>query len=320
MTKLFVGADNKINFIKILIKNFGIRIDINKVRKETQNMLYLRLGLTAFLLIMFSLFSVKNSCSTTALTVNTNVFDSKFVNQSIPDMMIQGQNYNLIITFQNSGSNSWMPGEVRLKLFSNDDVKTPIWSASELDLVKIIEPGNTATFEVTVTAPVTEGVYKFSSQLTNSAGLFGDVSKQMEVTVSKSVGINDALNSSAFVEQTVPSTMEAGKPYKVMVSYTNTGKTTWDKNSYRLVMLDAAGNPLSGNFWNNYSVKLDDNVNPGGSKVFNFEIIPLTAGTYTLQWRLASGETGLFGDVSNPAVITVNPVPEIKNEGKSGKQ
>ncbi len=247
-------------------------------------------------------------------------YDSKFVNQSIPDRMTPGQKYNLIVTFQNSGSTSWIPGEVRLKLFSNEDSKTPVWAVSELDLVKTIESENTATFEITVTAPSEEGVYKISSQLTNSAGVFGDVSKILEISVSRNVGLNDALNSSAFVEQTVPSQMEAGKSYKVMISYTNTGKTSWDKGSYRLIMLDPSGNPLTGNFWNSYSVSLDETIIPGGSKVFNFEIIPYSPGTYTLQWRIASGETGLFGDVSNPAVVTVTPVPEIKNEGKSGKQ
>ncbi|MBK8549501.1 MAG: hypothetical protein IPL53_00015 [Ignavibacteria bacterium] len=36
-------------------------------------------------------------------------YDSKFVNQSIPDRMTPGQKYNLIVTFQNSGSTSWVP-------------------------------------------------------------------------------------------------------------------------------------------------------------------------------------------------------------------
>jgi len=247
-------------------------------------------------------------------------YDSKFVNQSIPDRMTPGQKYNLIVTFQNSGSSSWAPGEVRLKLFSNEETKSPVWAVSELDLVKTIESENTATFEITVSAPSEEGVYKISTQLTNSAGVFGDVSKILEISVNREVGLNDALNSSAFVEQTVPSQMEAGKSYKVMISYTNTGKTSWDKGSYKLIMLDPSGNPLTGNFWNNYSVSLDETISPGGSKVFNFDLIPYSAGTYTLQWRIASGETGLFGDVSNPAVVTVTPVPEIKNEGKSGKQ
>jgi len=267
-----------------------------------------------FIIIVFQLLS---------FSINSQTkmgYDSKFVNQSIPDRMTPGQKYNLIVTFQNSGSASWAPGEVRLKLFSNEETKSPVWAVSELDLVKTIESENTATFEITVTAPSEEGVYNISTQLTNSTGVFGDVSKILEISVNREVGLNDALNSSAFVEQTVPSQMEAGKSYKVMISYTNTGKTSWDKGSYKLIMLDPSGNPLTGNFWNNYSVSLDETISPGGSKVFNFDIIPYSAGTYTLQWRIASGETGLFGDVSNPAVVTVTPVPEIKNEGKSGKQ
>jgi len=280
---------------------------------------YIKMKATLLVRVVFALIALQ----LIGFNINSQTktgFDSKFVNQSIPDRMIPGQKYNLIVTFQNSGSVSWAPGEVRLKLFSNEDSKSPVWSVSELDLVKTIESESTATFEITVTAPSTAGVYKFSSQLTNSAGVFGDVSKILEISVSNEVNLNDALNSSAFVEQTVPPQMEAGKSYKVMVSYTNTGKTSWDKGSYRLIMLDAAGNPLTGNFWSSYSVSLDETITPGGSKVFNFDIIPYSPGTYTLQWRIASGETGLFGDVSNPAVVTVTPVPEIKNEGKSGKQ
>ena len=269
-----------------------------------------KMKITLLILFFFSSF----------LTYSQKGFDSKFVNQSVPDRMSPGQKYNLIITYQNTGSTSWIPGEVRLKLSSDEDSKTPVWTVSELDLVKTIESGNTATFEITITAPVSDGVYKFSSHLTNSAGVFGETSKPLEISVSKEVNLNDALNSAAFVEQTVPAVMEAGKSYKVMVSYTNTGKTTWEKGNYRLIMLDAAGNPLSGNFWNTYSVSLDESIAPGGSKVFNFDIIPFAPGSYTVQWRMAAGDRGLFGDVSNPAVITVTPVPEIKNEGKSGKQ
>ncbi|NOS85775.1 MAG: hypothetical protein HOP31_11590 [Ignavibacteria bacterium] len=246
-------------------------------------------------------------------------FDSKFVNQSIPDRMIPGSKYNIILSFQNSGTDTWTPGVVRLKILPDDENKA-LWSVSELELTKMIEPGNTATIELTVTAPSAAGVYKLAGRLTASGSYFGEQSKILEISVNSDVSLTEALNSAAFVEQTVPSIMEAGKKYKVMISYTNTGKTTWNQNSYRLIMLDAAGNPLTGNFWNTYSVSLDENISPGSSKVFNFDIIPFAAGTYTLQWRLASGETGLFGDLSNPAVVTVIPVPEIKNEGKSGKQ
>lgn len=246
-------------------------------------------------------------------------FDSKYVSQSIPDRMIPGSKYNIILSFMNSGTDTWVPGVVRLKILPDDESKS-VWSVSEFEITKMIEPGNTATIELTVTAPSAAGVYKLAGRLTANGSYFGEPSKSLEISVNSDVSMTEALNSAAFVEQTVPSIMEAGKKYKVMISYTNTGKTTWNQNSYRLIMLDASGNALTGNFWNTYSVSLDENIPPGSSKVFNFDIIPFAPGTYTLQWRLASGETGLFGDLSNPAVVTVNPVPEIKNEGKSGKQ
>jgi hypothetical protein len=85
-------------------------------------------------------------------------------------------------------------------------------------------------------------------------------------------------------------------------------------------MLDAAGNYMTGTNWGKFTVSLDENIKPGSSKVFNFEIIPLEAGTYTLQWRMASGDSGLFGDATNPAVVKVNPLVKKKNEGKRGKQ
>lgn len=195
-----------------------------------------------------------------------------------------------------------------------------IWSVSEIDLTNKIDPGTSVSFLIDLVAPETEGVYHFNSQLYNSAGYFGETGKQLEISVSKEIGITESYNSSAFVEQTVPSVMEAGKPYKVMISYTNTGKTSWIKGSYRLVMLDAAGNYMTGTNWGKFTVSLDENIKPGSSKVFNFEIVPVEAGTYTLQWRMASSETGLFGDATNPAVVKVNPVVKKKNEGKSGKQ
>lgn len=251
--------------------------------------------------------------------ITAQVDNSKFVTQSVPDRMVPGQTYNLIVTFENNGSTSWAPGDYKLRVTSTDG-KTPSWTGGEMDLVKVIEPGNTATFEVKVTAPSSEGIYPFMAQLTRSGNTFGETSKALDVTVSPSVGVTDLLNSSAFVQQTVPKEMEIGKPYKVMVSMTNTGKTTWTPGNYRLVMLDAAGGTYSGANWGTYSVGIDENIAPGGTKVFNFEVVPIVDGNYSLQWRMAAGDNGLFGDASNVSTVTVNKIPEKKNVGKEGKE
>ncbi len=255
------------------------------------------------------------------LKVNGQVDNSKFINQSVPDRMSPAQTYNLIVTFENNGTTYWTPGDYKLRVTSGDNPPNVVWSTSDLDLVKIIEPGHTASFEVKVTAPSTENVYPFVAQLLRGSYPFGETNKPVDITVSRQVSYNDALNSSAFVEQTIPSVMDAGKPYKVMISMTNTGKTVWTAGNYRLVLLDAAGNAYTGSTWSTYSAGIDESIAPGGTKVFNFEIIPLLPGNYTVQWRMAASDIGLFGDASKSSVVTVNKVEEKKkNEGKRGKE
>lgn len=247
------------------------------------------------------------------------VDNAQFVNQSIPDRMNPGESYNLILTFENTGTTTWN-SDYRIRVNSTDQKINSVWSVSEMELGKVIEPGNTATIELKVTAPLTEGVYPFKAELLHGSNVFGESSKPVEISVSKQVGFNDALNSSAFVEQTVPSEMETGRAYKVLVSMTNTGKTTWKAGSYRLIMLDASGNPLTGSVWTSYSASIDEDITPGGTKVFNFDVTPLVAGTYPLQWRMASGDNGLFGDATKTSVVTVKAPEEKKNLGKEGKE
>jgi hypothetical protein len=259
--------------------------------------------------------------TTLVFNIYSQVDNARFITQSVPDRMAPGQTYNLIVTFENNGTTYWSPGNYRLRIPSaGDGTISSVWSTNEMDLVKTIEPGNTASFEVKVTAPSTEGVYPFSAQLIHGSYSFGESSKPLDITVTKQVNYNEALNSSAFVEQSVPAVMEAGKSYKIMVSLTNTGKTVWTPDAYRLVMLDASGKAYTGGSWNTYSVPLSESISPGGSKVFNFDIMPILPGTYTMQWRMASSETGLFGDATSPAVVTVNKIEIKKNEGKSGNE
>lgn len=279
-------------------------------------------GNTTFFKVLLPAVYITLTLFSISIYAQSGAFSSKFLNQSVPDRMSPGQSYNLVVTFENNGNTSWTPERCRLKIISKNEnnVTSPVWSINEMNFSNTVEPGKTATFEIKVTAPKEEGVYPFSAVLLNGSSEFGERSKQIDISVSSQVNLTEALNSAAFVEQTVQDKMEAGRSYKVMISFTNTGKTTWTSDNYRLVMLDASGNPYTGSSWNTYSVSLPENILPGSTKVFNFEIIPLVAGTYTMQWRMTSSQTGLFGDVSNPAVITVVNPPEIKNEGKSGKE
>lgn len=255
-----------------------------------------------------------------AWTQTRTVDNAKFITQSIPGRMSPEQTYNLIVTFENIGTTTWYPGGYKLRISSGANSSYSVWSVSDLDIVKRIDPGTSVSFEVKVTAPSTEGVYPFTAQLVHGDYIFGETNKTVDISVSREVSYNDALNSSAFVEQTIPTLMTAGKPYKITVSMTNTGKTTWMSHTYRLVMLDASGKAFTGSNWSTYSAEINENVAPGGTKVFSFEIIPLLPGAYTLQWRMASSETGLFGDATKAVVVRVEMAPKKKSEGKRGKE
>jgi len=219
--------------------------------------------------------------------------------------MAPGKSYNLIVTFKNTGTTEWKPGEYKLKISSGDKSAYSVWSVDEMNLEKTIEPGNTASFEIKVTSPENEDVYNFTAQLVHGTYVFGETNKPQDITVNKQVDYKEALNSAAFVEQTVPTHMEIGKSYKITISMTNTGKTVWTPGLYRLVMLDASGNAYTGTDWNTYSESLDVSVSPGGNKIFIFKVISHTPGKHTLQWRMANSETGLFGDATDPVEITV---------------
>src|SRR4030095_2466656 len=196
------------------------------------------------------------------ITLFSQVDNAKFINQSVPDRMAPGESYNLIVTFENTGTTYWVSGDYRLRVTSGDQVPSTAWSTMDMDLTKVIEPGHTASFEVKVTAPSYDGVYHFYSQLLHGSYLFGESSSPVDITVSRQVAYKEALNSSAFVEETIPSVMNAGRTYKVMISMTNTGKTVWTPGLYRLVMLDAAGNAYTGSSWNTYSAGLDESIYP----------------------------------------------------------
>ncbi len=60
------------------------------------------------------------------------------------------------------------------------------------------------------------------------------------------------------------------------------------------------------NVWGINRVELNENVYPGATKVFSFNVIaPTTSGSYLFQWRMSSSDGGLFGDASNPKYIYV---------------
>jgi RHS repeat-associated protein len=110
-------------------------------------------------------------------------------------------------------------------------------------------------------------------------------------------------NASAFVSQTVPTTMTAGQNYAVSVAMQNTGSNTWTTaTNHNLGSQNAQDNTT----WGMARVPLPSSVATGTTVTYNFTVTaPWTPGTYNFQWRMVQDGVEWFGDFSPNVVVTV---------------
>jgi hypothetical protein len=234
--------------------------------------------------------------------------NSRFVNQSVPSTMVSGGIYTVLVTFENTGSTYWTPYDYKLAIVPGPEARAySTWGTTTRDLISTVEPGKTVTFEFPVTAPYTYGSYTLQTQLMHSNYYFGQSSYAIVgVGTSPPPPVSLAVNSAAFIDQTVSSTMTAGNTFTATITMTNTGSATWTPGRYWMVNLTTYDNTSISTEWGINRVELNDNVYPGSTKVFSFNVTaPSTSGSYLFQWRMSSSDGGLFGDASSPRYIYV---------------
>jgi hypothetical protein len=122
---------------------------------------------------------------------------------------------------------------------------------------------------------------------------------QAGVRTTAQVTVVAAVNASAFISQSVPSSMVAGQTYSVSVTYQNTGTTTWTSAAaYHLGSQDPQDNttwalPVGGG---RVLLPAGTSVAPGQSVTFTFNVkAPAKAGTYPIQWRVVQDGVQWFG-------------------------
>lgn len=131
--------------------------------------------------------------------------------------------------------------------------------------------------------------------------------------------LNDDVNNSHFVSQSVPERMIPGRNYEVSVTVHNTGNTTWSTNNqYRL----ASQTPMDNLTWGLNRVELPVSVLPGEKVTFTFDVrAPEIPGTYSFHWRMVQDGVEHFGDFSECLFIDVNPrradLSYFEGDGKS---
>jgi hypothetical protein len=239
------------------------------------------------------------------------------VGQEVPEAMEVGQSYSVIVKLRNTGSSTW----TRQDGYSLS-TRQRHWSTHrvELDAGEKVAPGDTATFKFRVTAPGQSGIYDFQWQLQHEDRVFGPPTALHRIVV------ESGSNRVKFIGQVVPSVMDVGGEYTVMVQFKNLGKTTWSGGSgFKLV----ARNPANNQTWGINRVPLDAEqpVPPGGIANIRFKIkAPLQAGEYDFQWQLHQDKLGFFGEptpnqriqvggagVGNDAEFVLQELPGLVN-------
>ena len=236
---------------------------------------------------------------TVVVTVTAVDYAAEFVGQTVPTSLGAGGLYPVSLTFKNTGTNTWTV-ENLYRLGSQNPDDSLAFGANRVLLPGPVAPGQTVTFSFNVRAANTPGAYNFQWRLLREGVTWiGEPSPNVAVNV-----INAAVPDAAtFVSQSVPATMTAGQPYRVAVTFNNSGSATWSREMlYRL----GSQNPQDNRNWNVTRVLLPGTVAPGENATFTFSVLaPQTPGSYPFRWRMVHEGFGWFGDLGTDALVSV---------------
>lgn len=111
------------------------------------------------------------------------------------------------------------------------------------------------------------------------------------------------VNSSTYVSQSVPATVEWGRTFTVTQTWTNSGSKTWTSGgNYKL----GSQNPQDNLTWGTGRFAYAGSVAPGGTQSYTWtSTAPSTPGTYNFQTRWVQESVEWFGAYSPNVVVTV---------------
>jgi len=228
-----------------------------------------------------------------------------FVSQSVPSTLQPNERADVSITVVNNGSTTWTATD-GYKLGTENPRDNALWTGGTriyLPDGAFIDPGETYTFEFSITAPSNPGTYNFQWRMVQEGvEWFGAYTRNIAITVEAPTPIN----ASQFIGQAVPASLAPGQSTTVSITMRNTGTTTWTAGGgYKL----GTQNPRDNTLWTGGTriyMPSGTSVAPGETYTFAFSITaPSTPGAYSFQWRMVQEGVEWFGAYTQDLTIIV---------------
>jgi glucose/arabinose dehydrogenase len=207
-----------------------------------------------------------------------------------------GQSQQYSVTVTNTGTATWHasgPQRVQLGVYFGGKSDTPPTVAKGLQLFALpadVLAGQSATFDILVTAPKKAGSYTLRQRLvSDDLGWFADMQKM-------TVAVQTLL---AQYMVTAPTQWQAGQAQTYTITVVNKGSQTWNAIGPNAVHLGVYFNGASDAIgdWIEEPMRFDlpHDVKPGQKVTFTITVTaPLTAGSYVLRHRMVKEGVNWF--------------------------
>ena len=236
---------------------------------------------------------------TVSRTVNVSCSNgASLVSQTIPSSLTCGQSVTATIRMRNTGDTTW--SEVtrhRLGITGTSDPLTgPSEVRIELPAGVTVPPNGTYTFQIPMTAPMTDG------PVTTTWRMVEEQVEYFGATVSRTVDI-DCGNGAALVNETLPDTLYCGDSYTATIRMRNTGDTVWSEATRHRLGITGTSDPLTGPSEVRIELPAGVTVPPNGTYTFQIPMTaPMTDGSVTTTWRMVEEQVEYFGTTVSKSV------------------
>ena len=258
--------------------------------------------------------------------------------------LTQGQSYNFVVKFKNTGQNTWQKNTIYLGTdqprnripefdctnLQNSSETTHWTSSNRIEMQEDnVAPGEIATFSFWMSVPnnLGLGTYGESFRIVDT-----DSSWIEDSLVTWDVNVIRSTYQAQFVSQSSYPTIMPGDTAEMQVQFKNVGTATWYSNSSNPVLLatDKLQNEsflkeFNNNWINNYRITgmSQSVVNPGETATFSFSVKApnIGYGNYHFYVRLVSEGLTWFEnpDTNGGAWWNINiPKPTADWQGQSG--